>query len=99
MVVDRTHVDAEQRAYFVAIAREAGVPAHALLLLPPLQLMQQRVRERTDHKVAGELQVTSYKLKVTSYKLQVTSYKLQVASYKLQAYKFQVSSYSGSSSF
>ena len=38
-----------QRAHFITIAREVGVPVDAVLMLPTLQEMQRRVRQRTGH--------------------------------------------------
>ena len=56
VVVDRMHLSPEQRAYFLAIGKECGVPTDAVLLLPSLAEMTKRVRERTGHPggVQGE---------------------------------------------
>ena len=56
VVVDRMHLSAEQREHFVKIGKEVGVPTDAVMLLPPLAVCQQRVRERRDHPggVQGE---------------------------------------------
>lgn len=49
VVIDRMHLDREQRSHFVAVAIEAEVPAHAIVLEPPKELLMARVRDRTDH--------------------------------------------------
>ena len=49
VIVDRMHLSVDQRAYFLKIGAELGVPVDAVLLAPPLYEMQRRVRERTDH--------------------------------------------------
>ena len=56
VVVDRMHLDATQRAYFVEIAKAAGVPAHAVALLPVKEVVLKRVLERENHPggVEGE---------------------------------------------
>ena len=56
VVVDRMHLDPEQREYFVQVAQSVQVPVHALLMNPPREVIGKRVRERTDHpgKVQGE---------------------------------------------
>lgn len=55
-VVDRMHLDPEQRDYFVQVAKDVGVPVHILLLNPDRDIVAKRVRERTNHpgKVQGE---------------------------------------------
>jgi len=56
VVVDRTHLDADQRKYFVDIAQELQVPVHILVFSPPKEVISKRVRERTNHPggVEGE---------------------------------------------
>ena len=56
VVVDRMHLDAGQRAHFLKVANECNAPVDAVLLKPPLEVMLQRVRERTGHPggVQGE---------------------------------------------
>ena len=49
VVVDRTHLTVEQRGHFMEIGKEVGVRIDAVVLLPPLEEMQRRVRERVDH--------------------------------------------------
>jgi DNA 3'-phosphatase len=56
VVVDRMHLDPEQRGYFVQVAKSAQVPAHVVLLNPPREVIAKRVRERINHpgKVQGD---------------------------------------------
>ncbi|KAL7581009.1 hypothetical protein ACA910_005818 [Epithemia clementina (nom. ined.)] len=56
VVVDRMHLDPEQRSYFVQLAESQRVPVHAILLNPGRHVISQRVKERTNHpgKVQGE---------------------------------------------
>jgi len=56
VVIDRMHLDETQRAYFVDVAKAAGVPAHAVALLPDKGVVLKRVRERENHPggVEGE---------------------------------------------
>ena len=56
VVIDRMHLDIEQRSYFTEVAKSVGVPAHAVLLNPKKDVIAKRVRERTNHpgKVQGE---------------------------------------------
>jgi len=56
VVVDRTHIEAVQRSYFVELGRELKVPVHAVVLNPPESVILKRVRSRTDHpgNVEGE---------------------------------------------
>jgi DNA 3'-phosphatase len=49
VVVDRTHLSEEQRAYFVDIAKEAKVKVHAVVLQPAKDVIARRVRDRTNH--------------------------------------------------
>ena len=49
VVIDRMHLTPEQRAYFVAVARECHVPAHVLVMHVSTAVLQKRVRERTEH--------------------------------------------------
>ena len=49
VVVDRTHLEPDQRQHFLKVARGVGVPADAAVLAPPLEEMQQRVLTRVDH--------------------------------------------------
>lgn len=49
VVVDRTHLNEEQRAYFVDIAKEAKVKVHAVVLQPVKDVIARRVRDRTNH--------------------------------------------------
>lgn len=49
VVVDRMHVTAEQRAYFISIAQQLRVPVDAVVLSPPLDELQRRVAGRQNH--------------------------------------------------
>lgn len=65
VIIDRMHLDPEQRKYFVDIAKECQVPAHVVLFNPPKEVVAERVKNRTNHpgKVEGE---TGAKLAVAS---------------------------------
>lgn len=56
VVVDRMHLNEEQRGHFVAIGKECNVQVHAVLLQPSKDVVAKRVRERTGHPggVEGE---------------------------------------------
>ena len=55
VAVDRCHLTEEQRAFFVAVARERGAAAHAVHLNLPRDVILDRVRRRADHvSVNGE---------------------------------------------
>ena len=45
VVVDRMHLDPEQRAHFVGVARERSVPVHALVLHVPTVELMRRVHD------------------------------------------------------
>ena len=54
VVLDRMHLDPPQRAYFLEIAQSLGIPAHCLVLsAPSTEILQQRVRQRTNHAIMG----------------------------------------------
>jgi len=65
VVVDRTHLTPEQRAHFVRVAKEAGAPVHALVLLAPRAEIERRVKERVGHP-AGVQGATGAKLASSS---------------------------------
>jgi predicted kinase len=48
-VIDRCHVDADQRAPFIQLATSLRVPVHCVVLDQPLKLCIQRAQARTDH--------------------------------------------------
>ncbi|KAL3908193.1 MAG: hypothetical protein SGILL_008574, partial [Bacillariaceae sp.] len=56
VIVDRMHLDPEQRHYFVDIAKRCKVQAHVVLLNPPPAVVKVRVQNRTNHpgKVQGD---------------------------------------------
>lgn len=56
VVVDRTNLSPSQREHFIRVANEAGVRAHALVLLPKEAELLRRVKYRLDHpaSVQGE---------------------------------------------
>ena len=49
VVVDRMHLDKEQRAHFVNIGNNCNVPVHALVLVASKQDIERRVTSRTNH--------------------------------------------------
>lgn len=49
VVVDRTHLTEEQRSYFIEIGKDINVKIHAVLLQPPKNVIEKRVRERVNH--------------------------------------------------
>ena len=56
VVVDRMHLDSEQRGHFVQIGKECQVPIHAVVMLASKEDVADRVKKRTNHpgKVEGE---------------------------------------------
>ncbi len=56
VVIDRMHLDAAQRQYFVQIGKEAGVNVHCLVFVAAKDDITKRVKERTNHPggVEGE---------------------------------------------
>jgi methylglyoxal/glyoxal reductase len=56
VIVDRMHIDVEQRRYFVDLAAQENVPAHIVVLNPPKHVIAERVKNRTSHpgKVQGD---------------------------------------------
>eukprot|EP00977_Amphora_coffeiformis_P019599 scaffold7349_cov173-Amphora_coffeaeformis.AAC.80 len=56
VIVDRMHLDPSQRKIFVELVRDLDVPVHAVVLTPPTAVIQQRVKDRTNHagNVEGE---------------------------------------------
>jgi len=56
VVVDRMHLNSEQRRYFVVIGRRCNVPVHAIVFLASAEEVRQRVLDRTNHPggVEGE---------------------------------------------
>mmetsp|Transcript_35025 Transcript_35025/g.84760 ORF Transcript_35025/g.84760 Transcript_35025/m.84760 type:complete len:881 (+) Transcript_35025:105-2747(+) len=56
VVVDRMHLDPEQRRFFIDLASDVGVPAHIVVLNPPKEIIAARVKNRVDHpgKVQGD---------------------------------------------
>ena len=56
VVMDRMHLDAEQRKHFVDIAKELNAPVHVLVFQTPKEVIAKRVRERSNHPggVEGE---------------------------------------------
>ena len=54
VVVDRMHLYATQRSYFVQIAVDMkNVAIHCLVLQPPVQVLASRVEKRVNHVVSG----------------------------------------------
>lgn len=56
VVIDRMHLNPEQRAHFIDLARAANVPAHVIRFNPPKLELAERVRGRRNHSggVQGE---------------------------------------------
>jgi DNA 3'-phosphatase len=56
VIVDRMHLDPEQRQYFVDVAKMCKVPVHVVLLNPPAAVVKDRVKRRTNHpgRVQGD---------------------------------------------
>jgi len=54
VVVDRMHLDATQRDHFVAVAQQANVAVHCVVLNVAAAIAAQRVRDRPNHMVTGE---------------------------------------------
>ena len=56
VVIDRMHLDSEQRGHFVQIGKECQVSIHALVMLASKEDVSDRVKKRTNHpgKVEGE---------------------------------------------
>ena len=56
VVIDRMHLDATQRQYFVQIGKEARVKVHCLVFLASKEVIVKRVSERINHpgSVEGE---------------------------------------------
>ncbi|KAG7340514.1 oxidoreductase, aldo/keto reductase [Nitzschia inconspicua] len=56
VIIDRMHLDPEQRKYFVDLANECNIPSHVVLLNPPKEVIIERVKNRINHpgKVEGE---------------------------------------------
>jgi predicted kinase len=71
VVIDRTHLDPEQRLHFIQVAQRANVPVHAVVLHASRSELVQRVRDRTDHP-AGVQGDTFVKLAVQSLETMVT---------------------------
>ncbi len=56
VVIDRMHLDAEQRQHFVEIGRQCQVPVHCLVILATKEEIEDRVKHRVNHpgNVEGE---------------------------------------------
>ena len=56
VVVDRMHLDEEQRQHFVLLGKQCQVPVHCLVLLATMEEVTERVRARVDHpgRVEGD---------------------------------------------
>ncbi|KAL9187310.1 hypothetical protein ACHAXT_001413 [Thalassiosira profunda] len=56
VVIDRMHLDADQRSHFVGVAKQCQVPVHALVLVASKEEVEDRVKNRTNHpgNVEGE---------------------------------------------
>ena len=74
VVVDRMHLDEEQRQHFVLLGKQCQVPVHCLVLLATMEEVTERVRARVDHpgKVEGDngariAQSSLSKLKLPTY--------------------------------
>lgn len=54
VVIDRMHLDQDQRAHFISIAKECEVPIHCVFLQPARDVVEKRVRERKNHPAGVE---------------------------------------------
>ncbi|KAL7520441.1 hypothetical protein ACHAWX_005183 [Stephanocyclus meneghinianus] len=56
VVVDRMHLDPEQRRHFIEIGKQCNVPVHALVLIASKEEVHERVKKRSNHpgKVEGD---------------------------------------------
>ncbi|KAL7485369.1 hypothetical protein ACHAW6_010963 [Cyclotella cf. meneghiniana] len=56
VVVDRMHLDPEQRSHFIEIGKQCNVPVHALVLIASKEEVHERVKKRSNHpgKVEGD---------------------------------------------
>ena len=50
VLIDRCNIDVTQRQEFLILAKERGVPAHALVINLPLSVCIQRASQRTEHE-------------------------------------------------
>jgi len=55
VVIDRMHLDAEQRSYFLQLGKQCQVPVHGLVMLASKEEVEDRVKRRVNHpgKVEG----------------------------------------------
>lgn len=49
VIIDRMHLDPQQRNHFISLAKSENVPVHVLLLNPPKDVISKRVLHRTNH--------------------------------------------------
>ena len=54
VVIDRMHLDKQQRQYFIQIGKEAGVQVHCLVFMVSKEEVVRRVKQRTNHPGAVE---------------------------------------------
>ncbi len=54
VVIDRMHLDKQQRQYFIQIGKEAGVHVHCLVFMVSKEEVVRRVKQRTNHPGAVE---------------------------------------------
>jgi DNA 3'-phosphatase len=75
VVVDRMHLDVEQRSHFIHLAKQSGVPVHALLLQPPKDVVLERVKTRTNHPAGVEGEKGARIASISIGRVVVPSYK------------------------
>lgn len=56
VVIDRMHLDEEQRQHFIQLGRQCKVPVHCLVIMATKEEVEDRVRHRVNHpgKVEGD---------------------------------------------
>ena len=54
VVIDRMHLDKQQRQYFIQIGKEAGAHVHCLVFMVSKEEVVRRVKQRTNHPGAVE---------------------------------------------
>lgn len=96
VVVDRMHLESEQRSHFVLLGKECQVPVHALVMIATKEEVKERVTKRENHpgNVSGEsgarVAVASFsKMEPPSYAegFALISYNHELKSRMLDAYR------------
>ncbi|KAL3801506.1 hypothetical protein HJC23_000944 [Cyclotella cryptica] len=95
VVVDRMHLDPEQRSHFIKIGKQCNVQVHALVMMASKEEVHERVMKRSNHpgKVEGE---HGARIAVASLaKLTIPTYEegLDLISYTHETYGLLVRAY------